>query len=127
MCIAAFGLKRTVEDVSDLSSLTKTQVETLKIQHLVSKGAISVQKAIEMRKTGGVSKGTHYRILAQARRNIRRSLFTVGVAAQLDLVRIEDVEKLLLSVSKIPADVDQGKVPEILALVNAVAERIVIV
>jgi hypothetical protein len=49
----------------------------------------------------------------------------VATAAQLGLLKPEDVQKLISSVSMIPDDVDPEKLPEILALLNAMAERIV--
>jgi hypothetical protein len=56
---------------------------------------------------------------------VKRSLFTVVTAVQLGLLRPEDVQKLIASVSMIPGEMDPGKLPEILALVIAVADRIV--
>ena len=80
---------------------------------------------MKSRKISGISRGTYYRILAQAKKNVKKSLFTVATAAQLQLLKPEDVQKLISSVSLIPDDVDSDKLPEVLALVNAVAERIV--
>jgi hypothetical protein len=92
---------------------------------LVSRNEINMQQALKSRKHRGISRGTYYRILAQAKKNIRKSLFTVATAAQLGLLKPEDVQKLISSVSMIPDDVDPEKLPEILALLNAMAERIV--
>jgi hypothetical protein len=113
------------EVVADLSSLTRVQVQTLKIHLAVNKHEIKLEEALKSRKISGISRGTHYRILAQAKKNVKRSLFTIATAAQLGLIRAEDVQKLISSVSMIPADVNPEKMPEVLALVNAVAERIV--
>jgi len=84
-----------------------------------------MEEALKSRKISGISRGTYYRILAQAKRNVKRSLFTVATAAQLGLIRPEDVQKLILAISTIPNEVDSGKLADILALVDAVAERIV--
>jgi hypothetical protein len=111
--------------VADLSSLTTVQVETLKMHIALSRHEIKMQQALESRKNGGISRGTYYRILAQAKKNVKRSLFTVAIAAQLGLLKPEDVQKLISSISMIPGDVDPGKLPEILALVNTMADRIV--
>jgi Glu-tRNA(Gln) amidotransferase subunit E-like FAD-binding protein len=91
----------------------------------VTKHEINMQEVLKSRKSSGISKGTHYRILAQAKKNIRRSLFTVATAAQLGLLKPDDVQKLISSVSMIPVKVDSQKLPEILALINAVVDRIV--
>ena len=81
--------------------------------------------ALKIRKNAGISRGTHYRILAQARKNITQSLFTVATAVQMGLLRSEDVEKLISSVSMIPEDLDSEKLPEVVALVKVLADRIV--
>ena len=118
-------LSSSLESISDLSSLTKAQVDTLKIHLAVSKGVITMENALRMRRNTGISRGTHYRVLAQARKNLTESLFTVATAVQLGLVKPEEVEKLISAVSLIPADVDQEKLPEVMALVRLLASRIV--
>lgn len=86
-----------------------------------------MKDALKKRKDSGISRGTHYRILAQAKNNVLKSLFTVAVALQLGLVRLEEVQKLFASVSMIPADVDPEKMGEILELVRVMANRIVMI
>ena len=113
------------EVVADLSSLTRIQVETLKIHHAVLKAEINMDIALKMRKNSGISRGTHYRILSQAKKNITRSLFTVATAVQMGLLKSDDVEKLISSVSMIPADINPEKLPEVIALVKVLADRIV--
>jgi len=121
----AILLSSPTEAIADLSSLTRVQVETLKIHEAVLKDEIKMDIALKIRKNIGISRGTHYRILAQGRKNIKQSLFTVAVAVQMGLVRSEDVEKLISSVSMIPADLDPEKLPEVIALVKILADRIV--
>ena len=111
--------------LADLSSLTRVQVETLRMYIALSRHEINMQQVLQSRKNGGISRGTYYRILTQAKKNVKKSLFTVATAAQLGLMKPEDVQKLISSVSMIPVGVDPGKLPEILALVNAMADRIV--
>ena len=84
-----------------------------------------MDSALKMRRNLGISRGTHYRILAQAKKNIRESLFTIATAVQMGLLNSEDVQKLISSVSMIPADVDPEKLPEVIALVKVLADRIV--
>jgi hypothetical protein len=116
--------ERTVS-IANLSSLTKTQVETLKIHQAVLKGEINMKTALKLRKNSGISRGTHYRIVAQGKKNIVSSLLTVATAVQMGLLRAEDVQKLILTVSTIPIDVDPDKSPEVTALVSLLAQRIV--
>ena|SRR5438445_2682120 len=121
----SWALNTIPDTIADLSSLSRVQTETLKTHLAVSRHEISMGQALRSRKNGGISRGTYYRILAQARKNVRRSLFTVVTAAQLGMLNPEDVQKLVSMVLMIPRAVDSEKVPEILALVNALADRIV--
>jgi len=84
-----------------------------------------MDSGLRMRRNSGVSRGTHYRILAQGRKNITESLFTVATAVRMGLVKSEDIEKLISAVSAIPAEVDPEKLPEVIALVKFLANRIV--
>jgi len=81
--------------------------------------------ALRIRRNSGISRGTHYRILAQAKKNVAQSLFTVATAVQMGLVKPEDVQKLISAVSMIPAEMDSEKVPEVMTLAKVLADRIV--
>jgi hypothetical protein len=105
--------------------LTRVQLETVKTYLAVSNNKINMKDALKSRKTSGISRGTYYRILSQAKRNVKKSLFTVATAVQLGLIKPEDVQKLISAVAMIPGEVNPEKLPEILALVNAAADRIV--
>lgn len=113
------------QGIADFSSLTRIQVETLKIHDAVRKGEINMETALKSRINSGISRGTHYRILGQARKNILESLFTVAVAVQMGLVKSEDVGKLITTVSMIPIDMNREKLPEVIALAKILADRIV--
>ena len=119
------SLKSTPETVADLSSLTRVQIATIQLHQSVAKSQINMQDALITRKNTAISRGTHYRILAQAKKNVRESLFTVATAVQMGLLKQEDVDKLVTTVSRIPQDVDPEKLPEVIALVSALANRIV--
>ena len=118
-------LNHLPESIADLSSLTRIQVETIKIHQAVRKGEINMDNALRSRINVGISRGTHYRILAQAKKNVVESLFTLAVAVQMGLVKSEDVGKLISSVSMIPVDIDDEKLPEVMDLAKVLADRIV--
>jgi len=118
-------LNSAPEVVADLSSLTRIQVDTLKIHRAIQKGEINMDSALKTRRKSGISRGTHYRILAQAKKNVTQSLFTVATAVQMGLLKSEDVQKLISTVSMIPTDVDPEKLSEVIALVRVLANRIV--
>lgn len=84
-----------------------------------------METALKTRRNSGISRGTHYRILAQAKKNLSESLFTVATAVQLGLVKPEDVQKLISTVSTIPPDVDPEKLSEVMVLARLLADRIV--
>ena len=119
------SLDLSAESISDLSSLTKVQVQTIKIHSAVAKREINMENALKMRNPLGISRGTHYRVRAQAKKNITRSLFTVAIAAQMGVVKPEDVQRFVAIVSTIPNDVDPEKVGEFIVVVKALANRIV--
>ena len=112
-------------ELSELSSLTRTQLETLKIHRSMQKAEINIHTALRMRKDSGISRGTHYRILAQAKKNVRESLFTVATAVQLGLIKPDDVQKLVATVSLVPVDMSEERNGEVLALLEALVDRIV--
>ncbi len=114
-----------MDEVADLSSLTKVQLETIKLYLAVTHHTISLEEALRSRKISGVSKGTHYRIVSQARGNLERSLFTVVVGVQMGLLKPTDLQKFFASVSLLPTDVDPDKVPEVMSLVQALVSRLV--
>lgn len=111
--------------IASLSALTEVQVETLGLHDAVAKNAITLQSALKIRKEEGIQRGTYYRILSQAKKNIKESLFTVAIGVQFGLLKTEDVQKLITSVSMVPTEVDPDRLPEILGLMNALADRIV--
>ena len=84
-----------------------------------------MEEALRTRKNSGISRGTHYRVLAQARKNVKESLFTVAVAAQMGLLKPEDIQRLVTMVSSVPIDLDSDKEAELLPLVKVLADRIV--
>jgi hypothetical protein len=118
-------LNTPVESLADLSSLTRVQIETIRLHQAISRGEILVQDAIKSRKNRPVSKGTYYRILGQARRNVRKSILTTAIAVQMGVVKPEDVLKLLESVSRIPQEADDAALENVAAIVEALVNHIV--
>lgn len=49
----------------------------------------------------------------------------MATAVQMGLVKADEVQKLISMVSMIPVDLDPEKLPEVVAIVSAVADRIV--
>jgi hypothetical protein len=118
-------LKSNSGQLSDLSSLTAAQVETLKVELAVRRNQITMEKALLTRKNIGITRGAHHRTLQQAKANIKEALFTLALAVHIGALNLEEAQKLILSASSIPDDLDPSKAAEVLGLLNALAERIV--
>jgi len=111
--------------ISSLSSLTDVQLETLELHLALKRNELTMEEALKKRKISGISRGSHYRILGQAKHNIRQSMFTLAIATRLRLVKEEEVQKFVASVMMIPTSLDAERIPDVLALLSALAERIV--
>jgi hypothetical protein len=123
-------MKAKLQNIVDLSSLTEAQVETLRIEVSRRKNEINMEEALRTRKTSRktsrISRGTYYRVLQQARNNVKSSLFTLAVAVRLGVLNVEDVQRLIAKASSIPEEMDPEKAPQVLGLVNALAERVML-
>jgi hypothetical protein len=64
----------------------------------VLEGEINMDIALKTRRKSGISRGTHYRILTQAKKNVKQSLFTVATAVQMGLSKAEYVQKLISNI-----------------------------
>jgi len=122
-----YGVALSAEShpLSDLSSLTKVQVETLRIQRMVRESQINMASALKIRKKAGITRGSHYRILGQARKNVKESLFTVATAVQMGMVKPDDVQRLISLASSVPEESDSARLAEAIELIKLVADRIV--
>jgi hypothetical protein len=118
-------MKARPQSIVDLSSLTEAQFETLRIEVARRKHEINMEQALRTRNISRISRGTYYRVLQQARNNIKGSLFTLAVALRLWVVNMEDVQKLILSASSIPDELAPAKAAEVLSLADTLADRIV--
>ena len=79
------------------SHLTKNQVESLLIWKIRKEKGLKITKSSKkverFHKT--VSKGSFYRTLAQAKKNIKRSVITLLTLVALDVTDAESIEKML--------------------------------
>ena len=114
-----------VKNLVELSSLTPTQVLVIELQQAIHKHEMSVAEALLKHRNSGVSKGTHYRILAQARNNIKKSLLTVIIAVQLGVVDQEEFQRLLALAPKISDGLDSARLEEITLIMKTLVDRIV--
>lgn len=105
------------------SSLTKTQIERLKVY-------ISLSNELDPTVnepgyvTSGVSEGAYYRVLDQAKNNVNQALYTLLLCSRLGVIRTEEFTRLLNLVSKVPPGSTENT-QEVISLVEALVKKIV--
>jgi hypothetical protein len=106
------------------SSLTRTQIEAMALKNRVRIGEFSTKEAISKR--GESSMGSYYRVLSQAKSNVTRSIYTLLLASRIGVTSLEDLQRLLLLVSKIPAESSSTDLADVISLVEALVKKLVI-
>ena len=107
------------------SSLTARQLEALEGYVRVALGEVRYREAAAGGESGGVTVGSYFRTVQQARENVRQSLVTLLIGLWLGVVKTEDVRRLLeLAVAGEKALSDE-EVRRFVAVLNALLEKIV--
>jgi len=104
-------------------SLTSTQITTMMLRKQVERGDITPHEAVVSR--GNSSPGSYYRVLDQARSNVTQSIYTIVLASRLGVTSLEDFQRLLLLISKIPSQAGSGELEDVTSLVDALVKRLV--
>lgn len=107
------------------SGLTETQVRTLKMQKLVMAGELTVKTAANTRGGKPVRLGAYYRVLDQARVNVEEAIYTLLLCERLDLIKLEDLRRLLDLVSKRLRTLDDEESQRVASVIDALISRIV--
>ncbi len=107
------------------SSLTKKQIDRLTLQISLQRGGNEDEKGESRSTISGVSQGSYYRVLSQARSNIDQALYTVLLCSRIGVIQMEDLRRLLDLMAKAPSDVGEGESEQLSALVAALVKRIV--
>jgi len=116
------------DELSRNCSLTKTQIQTIVLHKSVRKGDLSIKDALKRRARDGrdaVTLGAYYRVLEQARSNVRESVYTLLLCSWLNLLKSGDLEKLMQIVSKTPLEMDQETSEQVASLIEALVKQIV--
>lgn len=114
-----------VEAIATRSSLTMVQVQTLMLSMAVSRGEMTPKEALARRKGVPISPGTYYRILSQAKMNLKRALFGILLGVQLGLIRQEELERFFSTGARIPTEVDDVKASDVMQLLDVLVEKLV--
>ena len=107
------------------STLTITQLESLALHQRVLSGEMSLKQAADQRSGGPVSVGAYYRVVGQAKKNVRASVLTVLTALWLGYIRFEDLTRLLQLVGKDPVELSEEEANQLMGVLNAILDKIV--
>ena len=105
------------------SSLTSTQIAVMSLRKQVERGDISTREAFESR--GNKSAGSYYRVTAQARANITQSIYTILLASRVGVTSLEDLQRLLLLMAKIPPEPSSAELADVTSVVEVLVKRLV--
>ena len=107
------------------SSLTRKQLESLMSYVRVATGEMHYREAAALRSEKPVTIGSYFRTVQQGRDQVRESIVTVLVAIAIDLVKAEDVRRLLELVSKGNAEVADEDRKRFAVVLQTLLDRIV--
>jgi len=121
-----------VGELGPKSSLTVRQLAALSEYIRVASGEIGLLEASQVLSTGRkkgiighpVSAGSYYRIVSQAKKNVRRSLMTTIIALRLGLLNFDDVRKMFELVGR-AQDVSDQEADHFFGLLTALVDRMV--
>lgn len=115
--------------ISERSTLTDAQLESLALYQRVRAGEISLKEAAGSRvgrKTGSpVTVGAYYRTVDQAKENLRASILTVVTGLWMGYVRVEDVRRLFELVGRGSVELSEDEADQFLGVLNALVDKIV--
>jgi hypothetical protein len=106
--------------------VTAVQFETLSLKKRVKKGELRVYEAAKSRKIDGVSVGSYYRVLDQARSRLERSVFTLLLAVRTQTIQPEELTRLLRMVADAPEAMEEPNLQEFMALLSALVKKMVV-
>jgi hypothetical protein len=109
----------------DQSTLTKTQLESLRSYVRVARGELRLREAASQRSAGGVTIGSYYRTVSQARTKIKESIVTVVIGLWLGLVESEDVRRLFDLVGKGAAELSGEDAERLARVLQVLIEKVV--
>lgn len=107
------------------SNLTEKQLESLMSYVRVAAGEIRYREAAALRSEKPVTIGSYYRTVQQGRNQVRESIVTVLVAIAIDLVKAEDVRRLLELTNKRNTEVAEEDKERFATVLRTLLNRIV--
>lgn len=86
---------------------------------------MSLREAAEQREGGGVTIGSYYQTVQQARKKVRSSSLTLIVALWLGLVKVEDLRRLFDVAGKGIPNLAKDKENRLMMVLDALINKIV--
>jgi hypothetical protein len=93
----------------------------------VKKGELRVFQAAKSRKEDGVSVGSYYRVLDQARSRLEHSIFTLLLAVRTQSLDKEELTRLLKMVAEAPEAMEEANLEEFMTLLSALVKKMVVI
>ena len=118
-------MPRLTHELVKKSSLTPTQLETMLLSRRVKGGEISVKQAGKMKASHTVKPGSYYRILDQARVNLREATYSLLIAVRLHTVNMEDMSRLVQTVREAPEEMSDESLEQFATVVDQLVHRLV--
>ena len=106
------------------SDLTDVQVISLELYLRFRSGELTLKEAAALR-DGGVSIGSFYRTVQQARHRVRSACITLLVALWVGVVRAEDLRRLLEIAGRGAPNFSEAEEDQLLAVLGALVDKIV--
>ena len=112
--------------ISEGSFLTDTQLESLALYQRVLAGELSWKEAAKSRARGPVTVGACFRVVGQAKKNVKSSILTVVTALWLGYIKVEDVRRLFELVGRGSVELSEEEADQFLGVLRALVDRIVL-
>ncbi len=120
-------ITKVTEGLIQKSAITGVQLDTLLLQQRVNKREMRVADARKLRKPEGVTVGSYYRVLDQARDNLERAIFTLLLGAKLHVIQTDGVVRLLNMVSAAPDEMPEEDLDQFMRVVTELVRRILVI
>jgi hypothetical protein len=114
------------ETMVERSTLTRKQFESLASYLKVTSGEMKLREAASERSDGGVTAGSYYRTVQQARSNVRASMATVLIGIWLGVVKVEDVRRLFELAGKDVSNLSEEDQERFSQVLNALLSKLVL-
>lgn len=115
--------------VSDSSSLTEAQMESLLLYRHVMSGDLSLAKAAKLRMKEGAPKptkvGAYYRTVKQGKDNLKAAIMTVTAGIWLGYLKPEDLRQLFELAAKTPHPFEQEPPEHFWQVLQVLVEKMV--